>query len=58
MIAKKTGQGRIVDCSMTDGCRYYSKIISECKNKGRVEPTDKLEFCSYQDAKFVVRCKN
>lgn len=28
-IAKLTGKGRIVDCSMTDGCRYYTKIIDQ-----------------------------
>lgn len=26
-ISKKTGIGRIVDCSMTDGVRYYAHII-------------------------------
>lgn len=47
MIAKKTGLGRIVDCSMTDGCRYYSKIISEYKDKGKIESTENLEFYNY-----------
>jgi hypothetical protein len=42
---------------MTDGCRYYSKIISECKDKGKIEPNDKIELYNYQDAKFVVRRK-
>lgn len=27
-ISKATGMGRIVDCSMTDGCKYFTKLIS------------------------------